>query len=503
MNLSGWDDPDPAEVHHPTSDGEWDEALKRYLGSLNDAPLRRCVEVARSLGATTMVVETRHLDLDYRSEFSAYYSRQFSDVPDSAHRIHFFGQQLNSESLWASANQSDYIGYVVVRPVATGLVSRAMLPPPPDLATAVRTSVKENVNFFGQALTVCGVPFAQQDAQLGACAQAAAWMCHFASYLRGETARRVKADFSLHADASLQPHQSLPSRGLTVTQLSDLFRNFNLPAKYYSVGELPSPGLPWQPPDPTPSAEDAEPGCWDYRIIPVSCRYLNSGIPVLIGTKDHAFILCGYRRTDQPQPNWIEFIRHDDQTGPYLTIDNVLQDIDSVTDRSYGPWRTIHAPVPEKIWLTPEAAERRGGWYLLGASEEIVQALDKRQSLDSLTELITQNRLSLRTYAIRSNDFKGSLATRGLSSNIRQEYCLSRLPRYIWIVEAIDRQLRKTNQPCVIGEAVLDATSSDHTPQILALHIHGVMWLQQTSGDIRFPIYGDPQPYVSGGIGDP
>lgn len=503
MDLSGWDSPDPAEVHHPTSDSQWDEALTRYLGSLNDEPLRRCVEVARSLGAVTMVVETRYLDLDYRSEFSAHYSRQFPDIPDSAHRIHFFGKRLDSESLWRGADKSGYIGYVVVRPVSTGLVSRAMLPPPSDLADAVRTSVRETVNFFGQELNVCGVPFAQQDAQLGACAQAAAWMCHFASYLRGETARRVKADFSLHADASLEPHQSLPSQGLTVTQLSDLFRKFDLPAKFYSVGYLPSPGLPWQPPDPTSPDEDAAPGSWDHRIIPTSCRYLNSGYPVLIGTNDHAFILCGYRRTDHLHPNWIEFIRHDDQVGPYLAVDNVLNDFDARTNRAYGPWRTMHAPLPDKIWLSPEAAEKKGGVNLLGASGLMTQALGKQDSVESLADLIDQDCLALRTYTVRSNSFKTSLARRGLHENICREYSLGRLPRYIWVVEAIDRKRRKARQPCVIGEVALDATSSDHSPQILALNIHGVMWLEQTNGHFRFPIFSDLQPYISGGVGDP
>lgn len=130
MQLTGWNDPDPAEVHHPTTDAEWDAALFRYLGSLNDAPLMRCVEVARSHGAATLVIETRYLDIDYRSEFSAYYSRQFADVPDSAHRLHFFSKQLESQSLWQLDTDHGYIGYVVVRPAATGLVSRALLKPP-------------------------------------------------------------------------------------------------------------------------------------------------------------------------------------------------------------------------------------------------------------------------------------------------------------------------------------------------------------------------------------
>ena len=135
MQLDNWNAPDPAEVLHPTDDADWASALARYRGSLNDAPLERCVEVARSLGATTLVIETRYLDLDYRSEFSAYYSRQFADIPDSAHRLHFFSGKLDTGSLWQGAEQAGYLGYIVIRPASTGLVSRAMLPPPPTSPT--------------------------------------------------------------------------------------------------------------------------------------------------------------------------------------------------------------------------------------------------------------------------------------------------------------------------------------------------------------------------------
>jgi len=506
VQLKDWHEPDPAEVLHPASSAEWDAALHRYWGSLNDAPLRRCIEVACSLGATTLVIETRYLDIDYRSEYSAYYSRQFADIPDSAHRLHFFRDELSARSLWQDAAQAGYLGYVVVRPASTGLVSRALLPPPPDLAEAVRTCVSEKVGFFGQDLTATGVPFAQQDAQLGACAQAAAWMCHYSAHLRGDTARRTKADFSLMADASLQPNRGLPSGGLTVVQLSDLFRRFELPAMFYSVGDLPSPRLPWQPADPlppTPAAGQPAPpaGQWDHRIIPVACRHLNSGNPVLVGTHNHAFVLCGYRRTGTPQKGWIEFVRHDDQAGPYLLVTNVLNDIDPSTGKIYGAWRTIHVPVPEKLWLAPEAAERKGGRYLVNASTRIAAASSQPLPFTPLEDLIAADRLALRTYAIRSNDFKRNISGRGLHASIVQEYALARLPRFIWVVEAIDRDLRQAGQPAVVGEAVLDATSSDHAPEEIALHVHGVMWLQQTSRQIRFPILGDPRPYESGGVG--
>lgn len=503
MELAGWNDPDPAEVFHPRSDAEWDKALERYLGSLNDVPLRRCVDVARALGATTMVVETRYLDLDYRSEYSAYYSRQFADIPDSAHRLHFFKRRLPAASLWRRAKQSGYLGYVVIRPSRTGVVSRALLPPPPDVADAVRTSVTETVSFFGQDVTVTGVPFAQQDAQLGACAHAAAWMCHYSAFLRGDVSRRTRADFSLKADASLQPSRALPTGGLTVHQLSDLFRAFDLPAMFYSVGELPSPRLPWQTPDPIPPKGNLPGGVWDHRVIPVACRYLNSGYPVLVGTHDHAFILCGYRRTDTPQPGWIEFVRHDDQRGPYLLVADVLKDVDLASGEPYTPWRTMHVPVSEKLWLAPEAAERKAGILLFRSSDRIAATAGGSLPFTPLSQLISSNRFALRTYAIASNRFKDELAARGLATEIVREYRLARLPRFVWVVEAVDRQLRAAGPECVLGEAVLDATSSDHSPEVLSLHIHGVMWLQQTSGRIRFPIFGDPAPYSSGGLGTP
>lgn len=109
----------------------------------------------------------------------------------------------------------------------------------------------------------------------------------------------------------------------------------------------------------------------------------------------------------------------------------------------------------------------------------------------------------MHTYAIRSNDFKRNMSARSLPEAIQLEYRLARLPRYVWVVAPGDRALRTAGEPRVLGEAVLDATSSDHNPEQVALHVHGTMWLQQTAGTVRFPIIGTPKPYVSGACRDP
>jgi hypothetical protein len=184
-------------------------------------------------------------------------------------------------------------------------------------------------------------------------------------------------------------------------------------------------------------------------------------------------------------------------------VHNVLNDVDQTTGKSYGPWQSLQVPLPDKLWLAPENAESKGGLYLVNASNVIAGAAPQPLPFTPLQDLIAADRLALRTYAIRSNDFKRNLAARALPTNIRREYQLARLPRFIWVVEAIDRSLRNAGAPCVLGEAVLDGTSSDNDPAQIALHVHGVMWLQQTDGSVRFPITGDGKPYVSGGVGEP
>jgi hypothetical protein len=125
----------------------------------------------------------------------------------------------------------------------------------------------------------------------------------------------------------------------------------------------------------------------------------------------------------------------------------------------------------------------------------------ERSSL-AVLDLIATKQLALRTYAISSNRYKTASQSR-LDPNVSREYKLARFSRFVWVVEAINRTLRRAGEPCVLGEAIFDATSSEHLPNCLALHVPGVAWVAQTDGKSRFPITCAPDPYVSGGVGLP
>ena len=505
MDIDNWDDLPLLHAQQPSTDARWVEAIRRYLGAINDRPLHRCLEVVREAGARTLVIETAYIDVDYRSEYGSYFAHQFRHRPDTAHRLHFFSNPLELDEIGRGMGSTSYLGYVVLRPCETGPVSRAVLRPPPSTADAVRTAVSDTVNLCGQELIVEGVPFSQQDAQLGSCAHASAWMCHYAAALRGDAHRRSTGHIAAGVDSALSSPRPIPTRGLTALQLSELFRHLELPAHYYEVGSLPSPGLQWQRPDPQPppGSTQAAPGTWDDRIVPVVCRFLNSGLPALVGTHDHAFVLCGYRRTTRNGARWIDFIRHDDQRGPYLRVDNVLSDADPNTGHRYGPWSTIHIPAPEKLWLAPEQAEREGGLILHRMATLLSNSLTGELQ-ERLSEVLAGRRFSLRTYATRSNRFKSELPSRTIPREIATAYRRMSLPRYVWVEEAVDRDLRDGAQPCVLGEALYDATSSDYRPEMLTAHLAGTMLIAASVRSMsKSPVYGATQaaPYESGGVG--
>ena len=475
----GWEDPDPADVVPLLASQDWDDLRSRYEPNLLRRPFERCLEIAQAGGAQSVVIETRYVDLDYRSEYSSFFSKTFAEIPDTTHRLHFFDTDLSTEDLadLSDRTQAGYLGYLIVRPSRLGRVGRTMLVPPPDLADAVQTAVSDRVNFFGHVLEVSGVPFVQQDTQFGRCAHAAAWMCHHTAHLRGDVPPRPMADFSLLADASVAEGRPLPSQGLTGLQLSNLMRELDLPPIVYRMGSLPGSGQ--EPSLPAHSDKD-DPGTWDTRAIAVLCRFLNSSYPMLVGTHEHAFVIIGYRREESAGKHWIRFIRHDDQRGPYLLVDNVLADIDPATGDQHSPWQLLLAPVPNRLWLLPEAAERTG--------RALIQRYDALAGTDTLAGLDQVGRLTFRTVAMTSASYKQAAVQRGLDPQSARELRLARFSRLIWVVEAIDRQAREVGQPSVLGEVIFDSTSSDMAPGVLALRVPGALLVQQTDGTIRSPL---------------
>jgi hypothetical protein len=105
-----------------------------------------------------------------------------------------------------------------------------------------------------------------------------------------------------------------------------------------------------------------------------------------------------------------------------------------------------------KLYLRAEHAEKLGEFWLRSYLNTVAQG-------DPMMDAAGRNDLRFRTYATRSTAYKTAALSR-LPGDIAELFRLQQWPRYVWVVEAIDRVSRTQQTPCVLGEAIIDATAS-------------------------------------------
>ena len=423
--------------------------LDRY-GGARPRVLQAVLSHVLTLGAQTTVIEYRYLDPDWRSEHREFYATTFRRYPSVAHRLHFFAEAPSDELAIAGRPASfagmTYLGYSTLRPVPAAPVGRTMLKPiiPGDLHCVA----EDPVNLFGNKFTVRGAPFIAQDAQLSRCAQATTWVTAYYHYLKFAGTRILPGAIARAVANNLEHGRQVPSPGLTIGQMADAARSIGLPPLVYPLRNL--------------AAEETIP-----RMV---CRYLNSGIPVTIATPSHAFVLVGYGRSrDAAGKDQLHFIRHDDEVGPYRRVENWRLD-------EHGPWEFAIVPLPPKVYLPGENAEAIG-------AKRIQDELDRTPNAEARNLqarlLDAASPLTWRSTAVLSNEFKTTLEAQLYPPDVAAEYRQMQLSRFVWVVELTDRDLRDADEPCVLAEAVIDATDHVRDLHVLGWRVPGALrgWL--------------------------
>ncbi len=461
MQFSEWTPAEPARIVDLRPDGALLRLIHYYEGT-RPGVVHEVFGQAYSLGAQMAVIEHRYIDPDYRSEHSRFYSITFRRYPSVAHRVHFFRDPPPAE--WKDAVRSldfttltdAYLGFVVLRPLAGARVGRVALAPPTDLDTDITCLTRDRVNVFGEPMSVRAAPFMAQDAQLGVCAHMALWVVAHHHHLAFGRDRRTSGDIADRIPSDLGLGRPAPSSGLTVDQLAAGCRSLGLPALVYKCRE-PATDLP--------TGESIP------RIV---CRYLNSGMPVIVAAGGHhAFTLVGYCRVNPGTADErIHFVRQDDEVGPYQVVEDFAHDV-------HGRWEWLIVPLPQKVFLPGEVAESLGKEQMLETARTSGgDASAFAEEVDAESHVI-----SFRSTVVRSNRFKETLAERGFDRDIATPYRRMPLPRWVWVVEAIRREHRATRDRSVIAEAVIDATDHSRDPHVLAWRVPGAIWAWRADDD--------------------
>jgi hypothetical protein len=461
VEFAEWTPGDPARIVDLRPAGALLRLIRYYEGT-RPGVVHEVLGQAYALGAQMAVIEYRYIDPDYRSEHSRFYSTTFRRYPSVAHRLHFFN--VPPLDAWRDPDRGfdfapladSYQGFVVLRPLAGARVGRVALAPPADFAQDVTSLTREKVNVFGVPMSVRTAPFMAQDAQLGVCAHMALWVVAHHHHLAFGRERRTSGDIADRIPSELGLGRPAPSSGLTVDQLAAGCRSLGLPALVYKCKE-PLLDLPK-----------------GEQIPGIVCRYLNSGMPVIVAAGGHhAFTLVGYRRVDAGTPDErIHFIRQDDEVGPYQIVEDYAHD-------QHGRWEWLIVPLPQKVFLPGEVAESLGREQLLDTA---------RSSGDAAEALADEvdaepREISFRSTVVRSNRFKETLPDRGFEPDVVGLYRRMPLPHWIWVVEAIRKGERANRTRSVIAEAIIDATDHGRDPHVLAWRVPGALWSWRPDDD--------------------
>lgn len=414
-------------------------------GGLQPKLFARVVAAADGAGARSVLAEYRYIDADYRSEYSNFYSTTYQRYPSVAHRLHFFSEILEDGAL-DTTRPSDlidkgYLGYVVVRPVESSPVGRTMLRSADELYEFVSCKADDHVNVFGSPLTVRASPFMGQDSQLGVCVHVAAWTCAYYHHLRFGAPRLLPAEISSFAPMEAGG-RTVPSNGLTVTQLAQVLDAAGLPPVVYDLANRPRGETPGS----------------------IACRYLDSGMPVIVAAGRHSFVLVGYRWVREEGRRRLQFIRQDDLTGPYQLVENILLD-------QYRPWQHLVTPLPAKVYMSGERAESLGGRLLQG----VLKTSSHPRSAELLADLQSDSpTLGFRTSVHHSNELKSIVAERR-PPPVAGAFQWQHLSRWVWVVELVQLDEWFNNKPSVLAEALIDATDHGKGNTLLGWRVPGAV----------------------------
>lgn len=413
----------------------------------------------KDVGTLTMVAEADYTDRDYLDDFAHYYVRSFKPYERRCRRLHFFSKAFDAEKFlsWIVSTkpspelQESYLGFVVVRPLPEAIIGRTALATyPPEKENGRRNypvTLPYAANLFGTPLEISSLAFQEQDTVLAACATVALWSAFQQCARHFGTIAPSPAEITGAATTTDVRSRTLPSKGLTLSQMSRAVQAVGLEPEVYSCkSSLPLSSLIY--------------------------AYVAAHLPVIlvvdVNGQGHAIAVAGYsilKTRHLPREDMVpaspairriglridELYGHDDQVGPFARMKVSEHVVDPDADDSAieftGSWLEDDNVTP--ITLVPRHV-------IVPVYHKIrVTFLDVQQWLASFNRLAAQVIANFEPFEwdlrlITANDFKGEMRTAAPEAE-RERILVQAYPRFLWRAT-----LQTPERPAV--ELIFDAT---------------------------------------------
>lgn len=230
------------------------------------------------LGIETILIEKEYYSQSYVEDFKNFHVLTHNDYFKKCKRIHFFQQTKpkTNDDLEIFTNYKDdliypfwesYAGYVVIRPIPSGLIGATILKPFPDQgleghSRVFSTSMKYNVNIFGVPRVIESLIYHEQDSLSGACATSSLWYTFYKLNDIFKTPILSPSSITIAAGLSNQNSDRLmPNSGLDLVQMRNAINYIGLEAEIRNSDEINN-------------------NRWVRGMV---YSYLKFGIPVILG----------------------------------------------------------------------------------------------------------------------------------------------------------------------------------------------------------------------------
>lgn len=518
-----------------STDTHW-ETLRSSLDPRGQMP---CISVTlrqlRNCGAGSVVAEEEYLDRDFTDSYSNFYSKIFKRHTKLCNRLHFFIGNLRPafeskdpsiifDAIQGAAEASEYLGFVVIRPLGHAPIGRAIVR---NIAAAaidteqLLVSAEYEAHLLGVPLRVEGIPLTQQDSRVGACAQACLWMAgrHFHTKHRGRWLSTAAITTAATKIGSVEISQSLPagSESLHPNNMIQALRELEREPMFYVADKLDQNQKPvWQTVRP-------------HDIIE---RYVDSGIPVIIGLHippnriGHAVLAVGHVTkpltsnaalpTNATRAEFCEyFLVNDDQRGGSikLPIKSATTSPDTTHNlENHALYLLI--PLPEKVFISGEHAENIAWDLLIKYRSEWDSHKNQHGQPnlggsillgDGFVTNLDNGMVIARTYLTYGWKYKLRAFRNNLRDDFKGTLLFHELPRFVWVTEfGTFDSLNHSDfrQRRIHAHAVIDATSSKYWEANCLFHApgFGLRWIHDPDDpfgkyrDLVTPILDD-EPY--------
>jgi hypothetical protein len=409
------------------------------------------------IDAKTIVVENEYVDRDYLEDYAEYYVRCFQDYPRKCARLHFFKVAFssedflncllcNSDSLSLELLQTNYLGFIVLKPLPRTIIGRTcLITYPSDERRHFPVTRCYAANLFGLNLKVqYSLAFQEQDSVVAACATSALWSIFQATgQLFQHPIPSPSAITSQATEILTKDQRAFPSPGLTSIEMAYAIKSVGLEPYLVKAANY-------------------------YLLKATIYAYLRAGIPMMFGfylvdvsgsnsqvIGKHAVAITGYSfgRSQSTFFGKTGFLLkatkidkiyvHDDQVGPFsrmvfdeqlITWQDGKQELSILTswqgnDGSIGGKRAI-----SDILLIPLYHKIR---IPFGVVHDIVLEFDsllKSVISEVIPDLMSNfQQAEWDIYLISVNDLKNEVFDSvNLNTEIRRNILMRSFPRFLW-----------------------------------------------------------------------